>query len=258
MIYDFTSITAKLGFAGKLYVWRDFQNKKFNIVRELLNVENLSVGQTVVEASTGSMAKALAAFAAEKGLRAVIFGNAQLAQDLPLGAELISPEITAQSVPRLVQYAALAKEYAEEHEYYYLGQFERQRHWQLYKERLGLELNAISGAIDFYIDNVGTGATFRGFGEALRDKYGGIELYASAGDLIVHSKFLTGFEFNVIERNTDKVFLDERTEIRKALDAELSAIVGKGRYEKSVGNLLNAVLLLRNNPNKTVFTTIGD
>jgi cysteine synthase len=259
VIYNFNSLLQKYGISGKLYVWKDFQNKKFNVVRELLGDADLS-GKTIVEASTGSMAKALTAFSAEKGFNVVIFGDGRLSGKLPLGATLITPPLADADTPDIIQYAALAKAYAEENGYIYLGQFDDGRHWQIYKDRLTLELNGISDTVDFYTDTVGTGATFRGFGEALRWKYPDIDLWIPCGVLVQYSKFLNdgGFTYGTTPQANDRAFFQERDEIRKTLGRDVSELLGRSYHGERYDNILNAVLLLRDNPNKTAFTTIGD
>jgi hypothetical protein len=176
---------------------------------------------------------------------------------LPEGTEVITPPLTGTSdAPQIIRYAELAKAYAEENGYHYLGQFDNPLHWQIYRDKLTAGLSAIADTIDIYVDNVGTGATFRGFGEALRERYAGTTLYTEAGPLIEHSAFLTGFGYETLTGEDGGS--EERNALRQSLGTDLAEIFGEGHYERSIGNIVNAVILLKANPGKAVFTTIGD
>ncbi|MDR3319027.1 MAG: hypothetical protein LBS99_06270 [Clostridiales bacterium] len=129
------------------------------------------------------------------------------------------------------------------------------------KERFSAELEDNFADIpDIYIDNIGTGATFRGIGEALRERFSAIECGAIDGLLTSYSNFWHGFNYTriTIAPTEDDAARQALYEFRHAVRETLLRIVGEGRFEKSAENIVRTCRYLQNNPGRTVFTTMGD
>ena len=261
MIYNFNRLLRRHNLIGNLFVWKDVRNKKNGAARFLLNKKHLQPGQTIVEASTGSMADALAGEAKLRGLNVIIFANF-FNKNTPLGknlsyAKVLTPVNPYSDVADILFYAEQAKAFARKHGYCYLGQFEDPNHCIYYQNILNRELTNFETKIDIYIDRVGTGATLKGFGSALKEKFPALEVYTENKDhLADKSIFLRDFNYKILPFTHEQI--NKRNFLRNEIIPELLDMFGTGNFEKSLNNIANALIMKEIFPDKTIFTTIGD
>ncbi len=130
----------------------------------------LSTGDTVIEASSGNTAIALAMVGKQKGyeMRVVI----------PRG---VAPSVT--DVLRLYDVDViwcepqagmkgaidLARQMAEDNGYYYLGQFTDEMNIETHYRTTGLEIVQALPEVDLFVAGIGTGGTITGVGRRLRE-----------------------------------------------------------------------------------------
>jgi len=140
------------------------------ILQDAARRGELKPGDTVVEASAGSMAVALALMGPAMGY--------QVALTMPEGIPLerrrllmyLGADIRASKTEEGMKGAqALAAELAQADGYFYLRQFESAVAVQVHREGTAREiLEATAGRVDAFVAGVGTGATITGVGGALK------------------------------------------------------------------------------------------
>ena len=127
-------------------------------------------GGTVVEASSGNTAIAVAWIASLLGYRAKIFveegiSKAKVSLIRSLGAEVIGARLGESG------YAEAAKKYAEEYGYLFLNQYENEANVRAHYETTGPEIyDQPGGRINAFVMGVGTGGTIAGVGKFLKEK----------------------------------------------------------------------------------------
>lgn len=130
----------------------------------------LRPGDTIVEASSGNTAIALAMVAKQKGYRvkvAIPRGVVPSVGDIleTYGAEVIWCE------PRSGLKGAidLAQQLAREHGYYPLSQFSDSMNMDAHYRTTGLEIVQAAPEVDVFVVGIGTGGTLMGVGKRLRE-----------------------------------------------------------------------------------------
>lgn len=174
--------------SGEVWVKLESRNPggsvKDRIVRAILedgeHQGHLHPGDTVVEASAGNTAISLALLGAVKGYRVVIV----MPETAPLerrrllarfGAEI---RLTAGG-EGMSGAQRVAAQLAERHGYFLLRQFQNPAAVRAHREGTGPEiLHALEGRVDAFVAGIGTGATFTGVGQYLRDHNPSIRLVA--------------------------------------------------------------------------------
>ena len=255
MIYDFKELLTKYELDGKLLAWQDEHNKKLKVAKLLIenSIKNstLKPGQTLVEASAGSMAIAVSLVTMEKSVPFTVFTFEQVRDRLCPNTTLFSP-VEEDLLPMLA-FQKHAKQYAIENDAFYLNQFEDPYHCKIY-ENLGDDIfEQCHTKIDCYIDKAGTAATLRGIAEAARKRFPEVEVLCLNNPGIPYIAFLKNFDFKLYMPKTEKHF-DAINELKKNLEQ----MYGIERLNEGLICIYSALEWLGNNPGKTVFTTIGD
>ena len=130
----------------------------------------LSTGDTVIEASSGNTAIALAMVGKQKGYEVRVV--------IPRG---VAPSVT--DVLRLCDVDViwcepqagmkgaidLARQMAEDNGYYYLGQFTDEMNIETHYRTTGLEIVKALPDVDLFVAGIGTGGTITGVGRRLRE-----------------------------------------------------------------------------------------
>ena len=129
-------------------------------------------GGTIVEASSGNTAIAVAWIASLLGYRAKIFveevvSEAKVSLIRSLGAEVVEVPLGESD------YAEVARKHAEEHGYLFLNQYENETNVRAHYETTGPEIyRQLNGRLDAFVMGIGTGGTIAGVGKFLREKFG--------------------------------------------------------------------------------------
>ena len=131
----------------------------------------LTPGQTIVEASTGNMALALAACAKHRGytMRAVV--PPQVAPGIPELLELFGVEIQW-AEPRLGMLGPIeeAQRLARENGWWFAQQFASPVNVQAHYDGTGPEVLAALPQVDALVAGIGTGGTITGVGRRLKER----------------------------------------------------------------------------------------
>ena len=131
----------------------------------------LTPGQTIVEASTGNMALALAACAKHRGytMRAVV--PPQVAPGIPELLELFGVEIQW-AEPRMGMLGPIeeAQRLARENGWWFAQQFASPVNVQAHYDGTGPEVLAALPQVDAFVAGIGTGGTITGVGRRLKER----------------------------------------------------------------------------------------
>ncbi len=150
------------------------------IITEAEDSGQLRPGQTVVELTSGNMGAGLAIVCAVKGYPLVVVmsrGNSvERAQMMrALGAEVVLVDQAPGNTPGQVsgedlkRVEARARELTRERNAFRVDQFARPGNWHAHFKTTGPEIVRQAGKVDAFCDFVGSGGTFRGCAEALRN-----------------------------------------------------------------------------------------
>jgi len=129
-------------------------------------------GGTIVEASSGNTAIAVAWIASLLGYKAKIFVEEGISETKvslirSLGAEVVK------APPGESDYAEAARKHAEDHGYLFLNQYENEANVKAHYETTGPEIyRQLNGRLDAFVMGIGTCGTIAGVGKFLREKLG--------------------------------------------------------------------------------------
>ena len=141
------------------------------IIRSAENNGDLVRGQTIVEASTGNMALALAAAAKQRGynMRAVV--PPQVAPGIPDLLTLFGVEISWME-PRLGMLGPIeeAQRLAKENGWWFAQQFANPANMMAHYETTGPEILEELDQVDAFVGGIGTGGTITGVGRRLKER----------------------------------------------------------------------------------------
>jgi len=163
------------------------------IIEEAEKSGELRRGQTVVELTSGNMGTGLAIVCVVKGYPFVAVmsqGNSpERAQMMrALGAEVVLVDQASGSPPGQVsgedlkRVEARTQALTRERNAFRADQFARAGNWRAHFERTGAEIVHQAGKVDVFCDFVGSGGTFRGCTEALRDSNPAVRCYVVEPD----------------------------------------------------------------------------
>jgi cysteine synthase len=145
----------------------------------------LRPGGRVVEYTGGSTGSSLAMVCAAKGYRATFvssdaFAAEKLRTMRALGAEVeVVPSVDRQITPELVQaIVGRARELAAEPETFWADQYNNLDNRSAYHDMATEILDQTDGRVDVFIQGVGTGGSFSGNAEVLKDAIPGIRCVA--------------------------------------------------------------------------------
>jgi cysteine synthase A len=208
------------GLPGRILLKLDYLNPGFSkkdrvalgIVEEAERSGALQPGQTVVELTSGNMGTGLAIVCAVKGYPFVAVmsrGNStERAQMMrALGAEVVLVEQAPGSPAGQVSGADLAlvearaRQITSERNAFRADQFVRAGNWRSHAQTTGPEILRQAGRVDAFCDFVGSGGTFRGCAEALRQANPAVRCYvvepADAAVLAGHTAAQANHAFRV-------------------------------------------------------------
>ena len=141
------------------------------LIRSAENSGALIQGQTIVEASTGNMALALAAAAKQRGyqMRAVV--PPQVAPGIPDLLVLFGVEILWME-PRLGMLGPIeeAQRLAKENGWWFAQQFANPANLMAHYETTGPEILMELAQVDAFVAGIGTGGTITGVGRRLKER----------------------------------------------------------------------------------------
>jgi len=141
------------------------------IIRSAEDNGTLVRGQTIVEASTGNMALALAAAAKQRGynMRAVV--PPQVAPGIPDLLTLFGVEISWME-PRLGMLGPIeeAQRLAKENGWWFAQQFANPANMMAHYETTGPEILVELDQVDAFVAGIGTGGTITGVGRRLKER----------------------------------------------------------------------------------------
>ncbi|SVB22338.1 uncharacterized protein METZ01_LOCUS175192 [marine metagenome] len=141
------------------------------LIRSAENSGALIQGQTIVEASTGNMALALAAAAKQRGyqMRAVV--PPQVAPGIPDLLVLFGVEILWME-PRLGMLGPIeeAQRLAKENGWWFAQQFANPANLMAHYETTGPEILMELDKVDVFVAGIGTGGTVTGVGRRLKER----------------------------------------------------------------------------------------
>lgn len=181
------TILAKLDYLNPGFSKKDRAAK--GIVEEAERSGALRPGQTVVELTSGNMGTGLAIVCAVKGhpfVAVMSRGNSPERARMmrALGAEVVLVDQLPGSVPGQVSGGDLelvegeARRLAEERGAFRADQFQRDGNWRAHCEGTGAELwEQSGGAIDTFVDFVGSGGTYAGVTRALKERSPAVRCY---------------------------------------------------------------------------------
>ncbi len=141
------------------------------IIRSGEEKGELMPGQTIVEASTGNMALALAAAAKQRGYKMLAVVPPQVAPGIPDLLTLFGVEITWME-PRLGMLGPIeeAQRLATENGWWFAQQFANPANVQAHYETTGPEILAVLPQVDAFVAGIGTGGTVTGVGRRLKEQ----------------------------------------------------------------------------------------
>jgi cysteine synthase B len=130
----------------------------------------LHPGDTIVEASSGNTAIALAMIAKQKGYAVRVIIPGEVAPSIGDLLELYGAEITW-CEPRAGMKGAidLALEMSQEDGFHYVGQFDNPMNLQTHYATTGDEIAGALPVVDVLVAGIGTGGTITGVGRRLRE-----------------------------------------------------------------------------------------
>ena len=131
----------------------------------------LTPGQTIVEASTGNMAMALAATAKQRGYQMCAVVPPQIAPGIADLLKLFGVEITWME-PRSGMLGPIeeAQRLADENGWWFAQQFASPANVKAHYETTGPEILAALPQVDAFVAGIGTGGTVTGVGRRLKEK----------------------------------------------------------------------------------------
>ncbi|TIT04759.1 MAG: cysteine synthase family protein, partial [Mesorhizobium sp.] len=183
-------LTAQAGVKGEILAKLEYLNPGFSkkdraalgIIEEAEKSGAIKPGQTVVELTSGNMGTGLAIVCAVRGYPFVAVmskGNSEERARMmaALGAEVILVDQLPGSVPGQVSGGDLAlveqatKAVTEERGAFRGDQFHRDGNWLAHYHGTGPEIwDASHGAVDAFVDFIGSGGTYAGVAKALKER----------------------------------------------------------------------------------------
>jgi cysteine synthase A len=190
-------LTGQAGVKGAILAKLEYLNPGFSkkdraaqgIIEEAERAGTLKPGQTVVELTSGNTGTGLAIICAIKGYPFVAVmskGNSEERARMmrALGAEVLLVDQLPGSVPgqvsggdlALVEQTAAAV--AHERGAFRADQFKRDGNWLSHYQGTGPEIwDATDGAVDAFVDFIGTGGTYAGITKALKERNPSIKCF---------------------------------------------------------------------------------
>jgi len=190
-------LTKQAGVKGTIFAKLEYLNPGFSkkdraalgVIEEAERSGTLKPGQTVIELTSGNMGTGLAIVCQVKGYPFVAVmskGNSEERARMmrALGAEVILVDQLPNSVPGQVSGGDLAlvekiaQRITEDLNGFRADQFNRHGNWLSHYRGTGPEIwKASDGAIDAFVDFVGSGGTYAGVSRALKERKPDVNCY---------------------------------------------------------------------------------
>ena len=261
MLFDLKEIVEQYGLKGKIIVWKWPYCKKRYVARRLIKKAvkegRLKKHQRIVEWSSGNLAREVCNVASILMHPVSIIEGSNLKGKLPDWVEVIHPskllkdEKEQQISKKLLH--DITQKYACNVNGCYLGQLVEEEHIKVYEE-FAQHLIKQLPKIDAFIEHVGSGATFIGMGNVFKEKFEDMQVIAYSKvwkdiqDAIV---FKIPFNYTMLNNS-------DFTKYANTIQSSLKNDYGILKSNHGIKNICAAMEWLKENPNSTIFTTIGD
>lgn len=131
---------------------------------------DLNQGDTIVEASSGNTAIALALIGKQKGYHVRVIIPNQVVPSVGDILKIYGTEVTwCESRAGMKGAIDLAVDIARAEGFYYLGQFDDERNLETHYQTTGLEITQTLSKVDAFVAGIGTGGTIMGVARRLRE-----------------------------------------------------------------------------------------
>ena len=181
------------------------------MVEEAEREGSLEAGDTIVEASTGNTAIALALVAKQKGYGVHVVMPRGIVPSVPDILRLYGAEITwCEPEGGMRRAIDTAQEIAASTGAHVLGQFTKQANVDAHYETTGLEIADALDAVDVFVAGLGTGGTIMGVGRRLRERFPDVRVVGVEAKLGDHLQGLRSLADGYVPPLLDLSKLDGR------------------------------------------------
>lgn len=151
-----------------------------NMIESAENRGDLKEGATIIEPTSGNTGIGLAMVGAAKGYNVIMVMPENMSVERQKLLKAYGAQIILTPAGEGMNGAIkVAQELADEKGYFMAGQFTNQDNPEIHRQTTALEIvDAMDGDIDAFVAAVGTGGTFTGCSEVLKDKVPNIEVVA--------------------------------------------------------------------------------
>ncbi|MCH7552773.1 MAG: cysteine synthase family protein [Chloroflexi bacterium] len=171
----------------------------------------LNPGDTIVEASSGNTAIALAFIARQRGYRARVVLPRGVAPSIPDLLAIYDVEITwCRHEGGMRRAIDAAEEIAQAEGLYLLGQFKREANVEAHYLTTGREIASALPRIDAFVAGIGTGGTIMGVGRRLKETHPGVRIIGVEPKLGEQLQGLRSIEEGFVPPLLDLDMLDGR------------------------------------------------
>ena len=171
----------------------------------------LKPGDTIVEASSGNTAIALAFIARQRGYRARVVLPRGVAPSIPDLLAIYDVEITwCRHEGGMRRAIDAAEEIAQAEGLYLLGQFKREANVEAHYLTTGPEIASALPRIDAFVAGIGTGGTIMGVGRRLKETHPGVRIIGVEPKLGEQLQGLRSIEEGFVPPLLDLDMLDGR------------------------------------------------
>lgn len=181
------------------------------MVEEAEREGSLEAGDTIIEASTGNTAIALALVAKQKGYGVHVVMPRGIVASVPDILRLYGAEITwCEAEGGMRRAIDTAHEIAASTGAHVLGQFTKQANVDAHYETTGLEIADALDAVDVFVAGLGTGGTIMGVGRRLRERFPDVRVVGVEAKLGDHLQGLRSLAEGYVPPLLDLSKLDGR------------------------------------------------
>lgn len=181
------------------------------MVEEAEREGSLEAGDTIIEASTGNTAIALALVAKQKGYGVHVVMPRGIVASVPDILRLYGAEITwCEAEGGMRRAIDTAHEIAASTGAHVLGQFTKQANVDAHYETTGLEIADALDAVDVFVAGLGTGGTIMGVGRRLRERFPDVRVVGVEAKLGDHLQGLRSLADGYVPPLLDLSKLDGR------------------------------------------------
>ncbi len=181
------------------------------MIEEAEREGSLEPGETIVEASTGNTAIALALVGRQKGYRVHVVMPKGIVASVPDILRLYGAEITwCESEGGMRRAIETAHEIAASTGAHVLGQFTKQANVDCHYATTGVEIADALDGVDVFVAGLGTGGTIMGVGRRLRERFPDVRVVGVEAKLGDHLQGLRSLAEGYVPPLLDLTQLDGR------------------------------------------------